>query len=265
MRAMAIAAHATPLSVAAEPDLTGGRRIGVLLCHGFTGSPISMRAWGEALGGQGYAVEVPRLPGHGTTWQELNKTRWEDWYAEVTRTFDRLCGDNDALVVGGLSMGGGLSLRLAADRPDDVAGLVLVNPAVNTDRWDVKLLPVLKHLVGGLPPIGNDIKKPGVVEQAYDKTPLRAADSMLGGYRALRADLARITAPILVFKSVEDHVVDPSSARIIASSVSSRDYEERPLADSYHVATMDNDAERIFAESAAFVARVAAAGPGGTL
>jgi len=259
MPGMSIAAHATPLSVAARPDRTGGRRIGVLLQHGFTGSPDSMRAWGESLAERGYAVEAPRLPGHGTTWQEMNRTRWEDWYAEVTRAFDGLLADNDAVVVGGLSMGGGLALRLAADRPDDVAGVVLVNPAVNIDRWDVKLLPLLKHLVGGFPPVGNDIKKAGVTEQAYDKTPLRAADSMLKGYRSLRADLARITAPVLLFHSVEDHVVDPSSARIIASTVSSRDFEERALEDSYHVATQDNDAERIFAESAEFVDRVTAA------
>ena len=106
--------------------------------------------------------------------------------------------------------------------------------------------------------IGNDIKKAGVVEDAYARTPLKAADSMLKGYKALRADLATITSPILVFRSVEDHLVDPSSARIIASSVSSRDYEERLLEDSYHVATQDNDAERIFTESAEFISRVTA-------
>lgn len=259
MRGMAIAAHAAPLSLPARPEVNGGRRIGVLLQHGFTGGPSSMRAWGESLAERGYAVEVPRLPGHGTTWQELNKTRWEDWYAEVTRAFDLLLADNDAVVVGGLSMGGGLVLRLAADRPDDVAGLVLVNPAVNTERKDVKLLPVLKHLIPAFPGLGNDIKKPGVVEDAYPRTPLRAADSMLKGYRALRADLAKITAPILLFRSTEDHTVDPSSGRIIASSVSSRDYEERLLEDSYHVATQDNDAERIFAESAEFISRVTTA------
>ena len=258
MRAMAIAAHAAPLSLPARPEATGGRRIGVLLSHGFTSGPSSMRPWGEALGARGYAVEVPRLPGHGTTWQELNRTRWEDWYAEVTRAFDRLRGQTDAVVVGGLSMGGGLVLRLAADRPAEVAGLALVNPAVNIDRKDVKLLPVLKHVVPSFSAIGNDIKKAGVVEDAYARTPLKAADSMLKGYKALRADLATITSPILVFRSAEDHVVDPSSARIIASSVSSRDYEERLLEDSYHVATQDNDAERIFTESAEFISRVTA-------
>ena len=79
------------------------------------------------LAARGYAVEVPRLPGHGTTWQEMNRTRWEDWYAEVDRAFGQLRAV-DAVVVGGLSMGAGLSLRLAADRPEELAGLALVNP-----------------------------------------------------------------------------------------------------------------------------------------
>jgi len=207
---------------------------------------------------RGRCVEVPRMSGHGTIWRELNRMTWQDWYSEITRTFDKLRTENDAVVVGGLSMGGGLVLRLAADRAEEVAGVVVINPAVNIDRLDVKLLPLLKHLVPSFPGIVNDIKKPGMDEHGYPRTPLRAADSMLSGYAAVRHDLARITAPILVFRSAEDHVVDPSSARILASSISSRDYEERLLENSYHVATLDNDADAIFAESADFVARVTA-------
>jgi carboxylesterase len=258
MTTTGVAPHAAPLSFAARPEATGGRSVAVLLCHGFTGTPHSMKGWAEALAGHGYAVEAPRLPGHGTRWQEMNRTRWEDWYAEVVRVFDGLAAEHDAVVVGGLSMGAALVLRLAADRPDEVAGIVVVNPAVNTERKDVKLLPVLKHVVPVMPPIANDIKKPGEVELAYEWTPLKAAHSMFRGYRALRGDLGRITAPLLVFRSAEDHVVDPSSARIIAAAVSSRDFEERLLEDSFHVATQDNDAERIFTESAEFVARVTA-------
>jgi len=257
---MAIDPHASPLSVASRRQATQGRGIGVLLSHGFTGSPFSIRPWAESLAAHGYAVEVPRLPGHGTTWQELNRTTWQDWSAEITRAFDKLRAENDAVVVGGLSMGAGLVLRLAADRADEIAGIVVVNPAVNTERKDVKLLPLLKHVVPAFPGIVNDIKKPGVDEHGYPKTPLRAADSMFKGYSALCQDLARITAPMLVFRSVEDHVVDPSSSRIISSSVSSRDYTERLLENSYHVATLDNDADAIFAESADFVARVTAGG-----
>ena len=121
----------------------------------------------------------------------------------------------DHVFVCGLSMGGALALRFAADHPDRLAGLVLVNPAVATDRKDVKLLPVLKHVIPSMPGIANDIKKPGVEEHGYTKTPLRAADSMFRGYKELRADLGRVTCPVLVYRSTVDHVVDPSSARII--------------------------------------------------
>lgn len=249
---------AAPLSAAARPELTGGRSIGVVLSHGFTGSPYSMRPWGEHLAERGYAVEVPRLPGHGTTWQDMNTTRWEDWYAEVARAFDKLSAENDAVVVAGLSMGGALVLRLAADHPDRISGVVVVNPAVATKRLDVKLLPVLKHLVPSFPGIVNDIKKPGMDEHGYPKTPLKAAHSMFRAWPVLVADLPRVTAPLLYFRSTVDHVVDELSQPLITSKVSSREITERRLEDSYHVATIDNDAEQIFEESAAFIARVTA-------
>ena len=247
-----------PLSIAARPDLTGGRRVGVLLSHGFTGSPASIRPWGEHLGARGYGVQVPRLPGHATTWRELNTLTWEDWYGEITRVFDQLCLDHDAVVVGGLSMGGALALQVAADHPDRVAGVVLVNAAVATHRRDVKLLPVLKHVIPSFPGIGNDIKKPGGDERCYDRTPLKAIHSLMRAWGPLIEDLPRVTAPLLYFRSAVDHVVDGASQPIITSRVSSTEIIERPLPESYHVATLDNDAELIFEESAAFVARVGA-------
>ncbi len=255
---MTIEALSAPLSVPARPELTGGRRIGVLLSHGFTGSPASMRPWGEHLAGLGYAVEVPRLPGHGTTWQEMNRTTWDDWYGELSRVFDNLCIDNDAVVLAGLSMGGALVLRLAADHPDRVAGVVVVNPAVATKRLDVRLLPVLKHLVPSFPGITNDIKKPGVQEYGYVRSPLKAAHSMMQAWPPLVADLPRVTAPLLYFRSTVDKVVDGLSQPLITRTVSSSEIIERPLENSYHVATLDNDAPRIFDESAAFIARVTA-------
>ncbi|MCW2844080.1 MAG: alpha/beta hydrolase fold protein [Nocardioides sp.] len=259
IRRMTIHPLASPLSVDARPELTGGRRIGVLLSHGFTGSPASMKPWGEYLAAQGYAVEVPRLPGHGTTWQDMNKTAWADWYAEVTSAFEKLSGENDAVVVAGLSMGGALVLRLAADHPDRIAGVVVVNPAVATGRFDVKLLPVLKHLVPSFPGIINDIKKEGGEEHGYARTPLRAAHSMFRAWPPLVSDLPKVTAPLLYFRSTVDHVVDELSQPLITGKVSSREIIERRLEESYHVATLDNDADRIFEESAAFVARVTAA------
>lgn len=255
---MTIHPLASPLSVPARPELTDGRRVAVLLSHGFTGQPASVKPWGEHLAERGYAVEVPRLPGHGTTWREMNATTWEDWYGELARVFDKLCLDNDAVVVGGLSMGGALSLRLAAEHPDRVSGVVVVNPAVATKRLDVKLLPVLKHLVPSLPGIINDIKKPGVEEHGYTRTPLKAAHTMFRAWPTLAADLPNVTAPLLYFRSTVDNVVDELSEPLITGSVSSREVRVVRLEDSYHVATLDHDAPRIFADTAEFVARVSA-------
>jgi carboxylesterase len=251
-----IAPTAEPYYADATPDAHDGQRVGVLLLQGFTGSPASMVPWGRALAEHGFGVAVPRLPGHGTTWQECNRTRWADWYGEAERAFEKLRANCDQVVVGGLSMGGSLALRLAADRGREVAGLVLVNPAVNTDRKDVLALPVLKHLVPSFPGIANDIKKPGVEEHGYTRTPLKAAHSMMSSWKLLREDLPKVTQPMLLFLSREDHVVDPSSARIIKGAVSSRDLSEHMLENSYHVATLDNDAPTIFEESAEFIRRV---------
>jgi carboxylesterase len=246
------------LSAPARPELTGGRRIGVLLSHGLTGNPTSMTPWGSYLAERGYAVEVPLLPGHGTTWEDANTTSWADWYRTINGVFDKLRSEVDSVVVGGLSMGGAVALRLAADRGEQVSGIVVVNPALSSRRKDLLALPVLKHLVGGFPAIGNDIKKPGGDEYPYPKTPLKALHTFVRQWKPLIADLPRITQPLLIFRSVDDHVVDSSSAPIITSGVSSRDVTERLLEDSYHVATLDNDAPIIFEESAAFVARVSA-------
>ncbi|GAW52469.1 alpha/beta hydrolase fold protein [Nocardioides sp. PD653] len=259
IRGMTIHPLASPFSRPARPELTGGRKVGVLLSHGFTGQPASMTPWAEAMAAKGYAVELPRLPGHGTTWQEMNTTRWEHWYAEITAAFEKLSAENDAVVVGGLSMGGALVLRLAEDHPDRVAGVMVVNPAIATKRFDVKLLPLLKHLVPSFPGIANDIKKPGVEEHGYTKTPLKAAHSMMQAWPKIAADLPKITAPMIYFRSTEDHVVDEKTQPIITSGISSTDVTVVPLENSYHVATIDNDAEKIFEQSAAFVARVTAA------
>ncbi len=253
---MSIAPHAEPFFSTGEPDESTGRRVGVLLSHGFTGSPASMVPWGRHLAGHGFGVAVPRLPGHGTTWQEMNRTGWQDWYDELQRTFEKLKADHDDVVVGGMSMGGGLVLKLAADRGRDVSGVMLVNAAVHLNNKQLLAVPVLKHVVPSMPGVVNDIKKPGQDEHGYSRTPLKALHSMLIGWKALREDLAKVTQPVIHFRSAEDHVVDPSSSQIIASKVSSRDVQERILENSYHVATLDNDAPAIFEESVEFIRRV---------
>jgi carboxylesterase len=221
-----------------------------------------MRPWADHLAAAGLTVELPRLPGHGTAWQDMTVTRWDDWYAEVDRSFSALKARCDSVFVMGLSMGGSLSLRLAEKRPDEVAGLVLVNPAVHTERWDRHLLPFVRHVVKAFPGIVNDIKRPGQDEGGYDKLPLQPAYSLQQGWAAIRADITKVTAPLLLLHSREDHVVEPSNAAWILANVGSTDTTEIWLEDSYHVATLDNDAPLIFDESVKFVHRLAPQTPG---
>jgi carboxylesterase len=239
----------------AEPFNHDGSDIGVLLCHGFTGTPQSMRPWGEYLADRGYTVRVPLLPGHGTTWQEMNGTRWEDWYSCVDTAFRELHQTCEQVVVCGLSMGGALTLQLAQEHGPRISGLILVNPAVKFDDHRTRLLPVLKHVMGSLGAIGNDVKKEGVTELAYARTPLKAAHSQLVAWQAVVQDLPEVTQPVLLLRSPQDHVVPASSSALILSRISSRDVTEILLEDSYHVATIDNDAPRIFDESAKFIER----------
>jgi carboxylesterase len=239
----------------AEPFHHDGSEVGVLLCHGFTGTPQSLRPWGEYLADRGYSVRLPLLPGHGTTWQEMNQTRWEDWYAAVDAAFRELHQACERVVVCGLSMGGALALQLAQGHGPRISGLVLVNPAVKVEDPRTLLLPVLKHVVGSLGAIGNDIKKPGVTELAYARTPLKAAHSQLIAWQSVVRDLPEVTQPLLLLRSPQDHVVPASSSALILSRISSLDVTEILLEDSYHVATIDNDAQRIFDESAKFIER----------
>jgi carboxylesterase len=196
--------------------------------HGLTGSPASVRPWAEHLHEAGYAVSVPRLPGRGTRWQELNRTTYADWYGEAEAAFEKLAADCDDVVVAGLSTGGCLALDLAERRSRQVAGLVLVNPAVSRARRDLLALR------------------------------LRAVRSLFHAVRTVRDRLPEVTQPLLLFRSRTDRVDDPSSGRVILATVSSRDLEERVLEDSHHVATLDNDAPAVFAGTVDFVRRVTA-------
>lgn len=247
-----------PLMPGAEPMSRDGGPVGVLLLHGFTGSPRSMVPWGEYLADAGLTVRVPRLPGHGTRWQDMNVTTWEDWYAEAERAFRELRERTEQAFIMGLSMGGSLTLRLAETQGDDVAGIVLVNPAVHSERPDRFLLPVIHRLIPSFPGISNDIKKPGVDEGAYDRIPLRAAYSLTKLWSAVKDDIARIDQPLLLFHSAVDHVVEPSNSEWILSHVTSGDVTEVVLQDSFHVATLDNDAPAIYEGSLDFVRRVSA-------
>lgn len=249
-----------PVMPGAEPFASdpadGSREIGVVLSHGLTGTPQSMRPWGEYLAAQGFGVRGPRLPGHGTRWQDLNRTRWTDWYGEVARAVDDLAGQYRSVFVFGLSMGGTLTLRIAQEYGDTLAGIALVNPSVTTLRKDAKVLPYLTWLVPWVPPVANDIAKPGAIELAYDRLPTKAAASLVQLWALVRPELGGVRCPVVLFHSPTDHVVEPVNSTIVLEHLGSDDVTDVVLEQSHHVATLDHDAPTIFETSTAFVRRV---------
>lgn len=243
----------------AEPFESDAGPVGVLLCHGFTGSPGSLRPWALRLAEAGLTVRLPLLPGHGTRWQDMAGTTWHDWYATVEAEMTSLRRRCTTVFVMGQSMGGTLALRLAEEHGSSVAGLVLVNPSLGSDRKALRLLPVLRHLLPSLPGVAGDVKKPGVVEPAYPRMSLHALHSLTRLWRVTSADLHKVDQPLLVFRSRIDHVVEAASTRRLLAGVASTDVDEQILEDSYHVATLDNDADVIALGSLEFVRRLAPA------
>ena len=254
-----------PVLPGAEPYRHEGGEIGVLLCHGFTGSPQSLRPWAEYLAKHGLTVSLPLLPGHGTRWEDMQITGWQDWYAEVDRELRALRDRCAQVFVFGLSMGGALALRLAARHGEAVSGLVVVNPGNKVHGVAARALPVARHVVRSVKGIVSDIAKEGSDEVGYDRVPLHAAHSLRNFFRLVDGDLPQVTQPLLVLHSTQDHVVSPADSARVLSRVSSTDVTEILLEQSYHVATLDHDADRIFDESYAFISRIApGAGEEGT-
>jgi carboxylesterase len=237
----------------AEPFAADGGRIGVVVSHGFTGTPASLRPWAQYLADAGYSVRLPLLPGHGASWRETNRSRWPQWYEAVEASYRELATRCDVVFAAGLSMGACLVTRLAEQHPDKIAGLVLVNPAYGTRRIDAKFAPYISWAVRSRPSIGGDIKKPGVEEPAGDRTPVVAFASLLKLWKVTVADLGEVRAPILMYRSREDHVVDDLSGQLLKAGAVNTTVREVILENSFHVATLDNDAPQIFAGSVDFI------------
>jgi carboxylesterase len=243
-----IGAGAPPSPGSAEPA-----KVAVLLLHGLGSSPSGLRTWGEALAAAGASVSIPRLPGHGTRWRDLGRTSWPHWYDAASDALTGLGDDHRQVFVMGISLGATLALRLAELRPSDVAGVVAVNPVV-TRVAGTPRLPGLARLVRRtFRTVTGDARMPGVTEVSYDRLPLSAAGSLRGLGGAVLGDLGRVSAPVLLGTSADDHVVPPADGDAVWAGLASGQRERLLFPDSYHLVPLDNDAQRLFSESISFI------------
>ena len=248
-----------PILPGAEPWSADGGPHGALVLHGFTGNPQSMRGVAEALAGAGFAVELPLLPGHGTSVEDMVPTRWGDWSRAAEEAYAELAARCRRVVVVGLSMGGTLAVWLTVHHPE-IAGLVAINPFVEPPAESFReiLRGVLEAGSETMPGIGSDVALDGVEELAYASSPVAPMLSLAEATDAIAADLGRIRCPVLLLSSRQDHVVPSESGDLLEAGVGGP-VERVWLEKSYHVATLDHDRALLEARVVEFAAKVTAA------
>ncbi len=248
-----------PILPGAEPYSATGDGRGALVLHGFTGNPQSMRGLALALADAGFTVEMPLLPGHGTAIDDMVPTRWEDWSGAAEAAYVELAARSDAVVVVGLSMGGTLSIWLAEHHPE-IAAIAVVNPLVTPPEPDA--LAFIQAMIDGgdevAPGIGSDIAAGGCGRVGLPRVcPCGPALSLFAGVAEVEAELESVTCPVLVFTSLQDHVVDPKSSELLVARAKGP-VEQVMLERSYHVATLDYDKDEIEARTVEFLSGVLA-------
>jgi carboxylesterase len=241
----------------AEPASMHGNRNGALILHGYTGCPQSMRPLAEAFAAAGFSVELPRLPGHGTTVEDMANYRWSDWTATVEAAYRDLAARCDHVIVAGLSMGGALTLWLAAKFPA-IAGIVVINPAVETDDFQPLANAAAALLASGeqfMLGVAGDVADPQAKELGYDRLPTATVKPLIDGLSDVKSRLATIKCPALLLHSPQDHVVPPGSMQLLRTKLGGP-FEYVELLKSYHVATLDFDKDEINRRAVAFAEKI---------
>jgi carboxylesterase len=232
-----------------------GSPVGVLLIHGFTGAPVEMRMVGDYLHQRGHTVSGPRLPGHGTTVEDMNRCKWTDWTSHVERSLADLQARCETVFVGGLSMGSLLTLHLAARHPE-LPGAIIYSPATWVANRLIYLSPALKHLISKKKKSDeSDLTDPEAHLRLwhYDYDPAIAGHELLKLIRQVRRVLPQVTCPLLIIHSTLDTSIHPTSARRTYEQVGSTDKELVTLHNSGHCITVDSEWELVAKTTHAFI------------
>lgn len=191
----------------AEPIVHAGSRRGVLVLHGFTGSPWEVRPVAEAMAAQGFTVAAPVLAGHATSVVALNESNWHDWLQTAERALGWLDERCDQVDIVGFSMGGLLASILASRRSSErPARLVLLAPAFAIYPYQRVAVTMLGRL-GWPASLGkSDPRLPnGQKLPTYMAVPLRATLSFLQLQEVARRVV--VQQPALVFQGESDLTV----------------------------------------------------------
>ena len=240
----------------AEPFLLPGGSKGVLLIHGFTGSPSEMILLGNYLYRQGYTVLGVRLNGHGTTVEEMSHTDWHQWYHSACDGYHLLRGICSEISVIGLSMGGLLAMRIGRDFL--VKKIVSMSaPIFIANERNLRFLPPVERSVGRYQR-KNRRNLPELAKRynvSYSQMPLVCVHQLLDVIKETKKMLPEITKPILIVQSENDHTVKVESGQYIYEHVQSEEKELLQLKLSGHLVTLDIEHDKLFEEIELFLGK----------
>lgn len=251
---MAQRSHLTPAGF----ELRGGP-IGVLLIHGFTGAPTEMRLLGEDLHRRGMSVLAPLLPGHGTSVQDMNRTRWQEWTACAAAALADLRARCQVVFAGGLSMGSLLALHLAQHEPD-LAGVMAYSPALRVADRRLALAPLVKYVKPALPKgptADQDLTSADAAHHlwSYEDNPIAAAAQLFKLRRSVERLLPRVHCPLLIVHSTRDRAIRRDSAAALYARVGTPSTAKTMLTlhGSGHNLLVDSEWPTIAEHTAAFI------------
>lgn len=235
--------------------LEGNNGKAVLLLHGYAGTTVEMRPLGNYLHSLGYTVLCPRLPGHGTSVEDLKETVASQWVATAKLGYAILAKKYQQIYVAGLSMGGLLAIVIAATVKVERAAL-LATPIFLQDKR-APFLPILRYFIHYLPKHKRNYHEMQKYCQAYDRMPTKPLTSLFALIKACKKELVqKITVPCIVLQSTIEHTVKPKSAQYIYDNLGTPKEAKKLvwLEKSGHILTLDAEHEKVFQTVADFFA-----------
>lgn len=223
-----------------SPFLFEGGDIGALLLHGLTGTAAEMRPIGEFLHERGLTVKAPTLPGHGTRVEDANRIKWTDLTTAAEEALSELQGRCKKVFVGGLSMGGLLTLYLAS-RHAEISGIVTYAAALDISDWRMRFAPIAKYLLKTVYKQKEQWADPRREKLlwSYDVWPTGGVVQVSHLRDEVEESLPRIKCPALITYSGSDPMVGPKAAQIILDNIGSEDVEVQALDECGHAMTVD--------------------------